>query len=127
MKVPRPPARLAPLRTTAAMLPSVYSTPWLGSPMPSCAITSVAPSAVKKRRRQERADDGQAAADADLRGSGFIRSDGPDAQPPTCVAQRCLKKDRGDGRRDEGDRDAKHADVDGRNHVGIKAAIREGT
>src|ERR1700722_7250744 len=45
---PRPPNRLAPPSTTAATLPSVYSTPWFGSPIPSCDITITPPSTVNK-------------------------------------------------------------------------------
>src|ERR1700722_6780281 len=44
----RPPNRLAPPSTTAAPLPSVYSTPWFGSPIPSCDITIKPPSTVNR-------------------------------------------------------------------------------
>src|SRR6266568_6779918 len=45
--VPRPPSRLVPPSTTAVMLLSVYPSPWAGSPIPSWASRTIAPTKVK--------------------------------------------------------------------------------
>ena len=103
MKVPRPPSRLVPPRTTAVMLVSVYADPCDGSPIPYCPISISAP------RKTNRDDATYASTTVLLTLMPIRRADSsfePTARSspaPGTATQRELQRDHDHHEDDEGD------------------------